>query len=85
MAIKKPRKWRPTYLKHTEEETRISFRGLNAVSVDYLQEITLFEVSGPTEFDRGVAEGERRLAGRLVGWALDYDDEKIEVKKSTRR
>jgi hypothetical protein len=38
--------------------------------MDYLSEVGQERVEGASEFERGVCEGRRRLAGDLIGYAL---------------
>jgi phosphoribosylaminoimidazole-succinocarboxamide synthase len=73
VTTKRKLKPRPTYRQHSEKEIQDAIRGAmlsNSVLMDYLQEIGLEFVDGKDDFERGIAEGRRRLAGELITVAL---------------
>lgn len=84
MAANGRRNWRPTYTVRTPNEVEAGWVGLNQACLDWLQEVEQRPVEGMTDFDRGVAEGERRLAGKIIYMALVRQQKQVESKKSVR-
>lgn len=75
---KRPTRLRPTYREHTQEEIRSSFSMLGQVALDYLWEISTRPVNGDNEYQRGIEEGQRRLAGELLGYTMPTEAAKVE-------
>lgn len=64
---------RPTYRQHDEDEIRAAIKAAfypGSVLMDLAWEVTQERVEARDEFERGVCEGRRRLAGDWIGIAL---------------
>jgi len=62
------------YRQHTDDEVRATIKGavpLDGVFADWLLERCLEQVTGDSEFDRGVEEGRRRAFDEILGYAMD--------------
>jgi hypothetical protein len=69
----KPKLPRPTYRQHDTDAINATVRasiGKQGVFMDYLGEVVQERIEGATEFERGVVEGRRRMAGDLINIAL---------------
>jgi hypothetical protein len=78
----KTKRIRPTYRAHTDESIQGDIRArlqAGCPFFDWLTEIRLDDIAisseGATEFDRGVAEGMRRLARQIQEFALSDQNE----------
>jgi hypothetical protein len=83
MKTPKPRKRRLHYQAHSDLEVRRAVKAMlqsHAIISDWLLERVCEDVTGASDFDRGVAEGRRRLAQEMIGMELD---ETINVKSTT--
>jgi len=73
VATKRKRIIRPTYVQHDEAIIIATIKAAipqGGVFADYLCEVGLEPVDGASEFERGVNEGRRRLAGDLLAKSL---------------
>lgn len=69
------RKPRATYREYSEQEVNATIHGAipeGGVFWDYLVAETMQENFGASEFERGVIEGGRRFANRLIGIAMEF-------------
>jgi len=72
------------YRQHSDEQIRAAIKAAcpeGSIFADYLQTVCLELVEAPTEFERGVAEGKRRLAGEILTIAITPDTD-ITVERS---
>ena len=75
----KQKKFRLTYREHSEAEIYDAIRKAipeGGIVADVLTDACLEPIVGATEWDRGVKEGGRRLAGWLLAMARHEQDTK---------
>jgi hypothetical protein len=73
-----PLKTRPTFRSHTEEQYREAIRAAmpeGSILFDYFCQIKYDDIDGQNEWQRGLAEGMRRLAGNLLETVMEKPHE----------
>ncbi len=77
MSVRKKQR-RLSYRSHNDEQIRNAIRAAcpeGSIFADYLEQVCLEFVDAPDEFNRGIAEGKRRLAGEILNIAMSKEKE----------
>jgi flagellar motor switch protein FliG len=75
---------RISYRQHSDEQIRAAIKAAcpeGSIFHDFLQTVCLELVDAATEFERGIREGKRRLAGEILTIAITPDQE-ISVERN---
>ena len=84
VAVKRQRKIRLTYVERTPEQVDAAIREAvfqGGVLWDYFSTIISEDVEGATEFERGMAEGMRRLSRTILTIAMSRTAIRIQTNE----